>query len=187
LIYYFKYGWYLLKHKTFVMIECFKRGLIWRGIKHDLSKINPKEFFPYTKMFFSKNKPTNRDKTGYYSPNNTKDISFLKAWNRHWRKNDHHWQHFCNIRDKDEICTCNTKTTESMEVCQKCNKYLSNILTIEMPINSIKEMICDWEGARRAQKGKVNIKEWFNINNKKMYLHNNTRKNIENILNKWYS
>ena len=44
---FFRYLSYVIRHRWFVMIECFKRGLIWRGLTHDLSKFHPSEFFPY--------------------------------------------------------------------------------------------------------------------------------------------
>jgi len=39
---YLKYLKYLLRHKWFVMLECFKEGLFWLGLTHDLSKFSPK-------------------------------------------------------------------------------------------------------------------------------------------------
>jgi hypothetical protein len=40
-----KYLNYLLRHKWYVGIECFKKGLIWRGLVHDLSKFLQANFF----------------------------------------------------------------------------------------------------------------------------------------------
>ena len=34
----------ITKHRTLVMIHCFKVGLYWRGLTHDLSKYSPTEF-----------------------------------------------------------------------------------------------------------------------------------------------
>jgi len=52
---YLKYLKYILKHKWYVMIECFKNGLIWRGLMHDLSKFLPSEFIPYANFFYGNN------------------------------------------------------------------------------------------------------------------------------------
>ena len=42
---------YLMEHKWFVLLECWKRGLIWRGLIHDLSKLRPSEVFGYASYF----------------------------------------------------------------------------------------------------------------------------------------
>ena len=41
---YLKYLSYVLRHKWFVMLACFKVKLFWQGITHDLSKFLPDEF-----------------------------------------------------------------------------------------------------------------------------------------------
>jgi hypothetical protein len=46
---YFKY---ILKHKYYCFIECWKLGIPWRGIVHDLSKFRPCEWFPYVEYFY---------------------------------------------------------------------------------------------------------------------------------------
>ena len=56
---FFKHLFKIFKHKYFVCKYCFKTGLYWRGIVHDLSKFHPKEFFespqnPRLKEFLSK-------------------------------------------------------------------------------------------------------------------------------------
>lgn len=58
MIKYLKYLRYLLRHKWYVGIECFKRGLYWRGIIHDMSKFRPAEFIPYTNFFYGKGRGT---------------------------------------------------------------------------------------------------------------------------------
>lgn len=47
----FRYLKYILRHKYFVMVECFKRDLYWQGITHDLSKFSLQEFVPYMNSF----------------------------------------------------------------------------------------------------------------------------------------
>ena len=45
---------YLVKHKLYVFKECYKMGIIWRGIVHDFSKLYPSEFIAYAKYFYGK-------------------------------------------------------------------------------------------------------------------------------------
>ena len=83
---YIKYLKYVLKHKWYVMLECFKNKLFIKGITHDISKFLPSEFIPYARYFY-----------GYP---NTNDIPFEVendfdvAWLKHIHRNKHHWQHW---------------------------------------------------------------------------------------------
>jgi hypothetical protein len=79
-----KYLSYVLRHKLYVSIECFKAGLIWRGVVHDVSKFRPSEWTPYVQSFYGgwayKDRPEWVKK------------QFDLAWLRHQHRNDHHWQ-----------------------------------------------------------------------------------------------
>ena len=91
---YLKYLNYLLRHKWYVGIECWKRGLYLYAFTHDLSKFSLDELVPYTNYFYGKgNKITRgRNKTGYYKPTDTGDKAFDFAWLLHQKRNKHHWQ-----------------------------------------------------------------------------------------------
>ena len=158
---YLKYLWYMIKHRWFVMIECFKVGLIWRGLVHDLDKFRPDEFFPYARYFAKKV----RDKNGYYKPTNTGDLDFDYAWFLHVKRNDHHWQWWIMPDDAEG----------------------SIIFSMSYP--AIAEMICDWVGAGKAQghfspKADVYAKtrKWYGINKDKMQLEPVTRSIIEDTI-----
>jgi hypothetical protein len=84
---YWKYLKYVLRHKWFVFIECAKRGIIWRGITHDLSKFYPDEFIPYARYFYG-NCPESFQ------------TDFDKAWLKHIHRNPHHWQYWI-LREDD--------------------------------------------------------------------------------------
>jgi len=60
----FKYAWYIIRHKWFVFLECGKRGLVWRGITHDLSKLRPSEWAPYADYFYGPELPSIKDTHG---------------------------------------------------------------------------------------------------------------------------
>ena len=161
-IYYFKY---IIIHKFYVMIECFKEGLYYRGLVHDLSKFLPSEFITYANYFYGNIKKS-RDSTGYYDPANTGDKKFEKAWFLHQKRNKHHWQYWVFPLDKNGI----------------------KIIPIEEPY--LTEMICDWIGAGKAQ-GNFPLKEdkysevrkWYIKNGKKMQISKATRDEIEKRIN----
>lgn len=71
-----KYLRYVLRHKWFVGIECFKVGLYWRGLTHDWHKFLPSEWAPYVHYFYGE-----RD-----------EEAFDFAWLQHQKRADHHWQ-----------------------------------------------------------------------------------------------
>ena len=149
-----KYLKYVIRHKWFVLLECCKIGMPWRGLIHDMSKFLPSEFFPYA--FHNWN--NERDETGYYKPTDTGDSKFDFAWLLHQKRNRHHWQWWILPEDN------------------------GGVKILMMPIKYIKEMLCDWEGAHRAQKTKGNVKEWYIKNGNKMQLHPETRSWIDGIL-----
>ena len=84
-----KYLKYLIKHKYYVTVECFKRGLYWRGITHDLSKFLPDEFIPYMNFFYGKSKEFAQNQ-------------FYFAWLKHQKRNPHHWQWWILKEDSGE-------------------------------------------------------------------------------------
>lgn len=157
---YHKYLWYVLRHKYYVMTECFKEGLYWQGITHDLSKFLPSEFIPYAQHFHGpgKNITAGRSKTGYYKPTDTGDPQFDEAWFLHQKRNAHHWQHWC------------------------CPEAGEEAVPFPMPIKYLREMICDWKGAGRAQGNQTSTKEWYLANCRKMVLHPETRGRLEQLL-----
>ena len=165
---YFRYGWYLFKHKYFVMLECWKHGLIWRGITHDLSKLRPSEFLPYARFFYGEGKGTRdtlRDESGYYKPYETGCISFDKAWLKHCRRNAHHFQYWALSRDGDDVD--------------------KSVVAIEFDKKDVMEMVCDWYGASKAQKATKGVDFWYEKNKDKLILNKRTRRVVEYLLKKW--
>jgi hypothetical protein len=164
---YIKYLRYVLRHKWYVMLECFRQGLYWRGIMHDMSKFRPDEFIPYANHFYGEGKDITegRDSTGYYKPTNTGDYAFDFAWLLHQKRNRHHWQWWILPEDK------------------------GGVIVLPIGDDSLLEMICDWVGAGQAQ-GHFSPKNdhylatraWYNTNGYKMQLHPHTRKQIEEII-----
>lgn len=164
---YIKYLKYIIKHKWFVMIECFKVGLIWQGIIHDVSKLLLSEFIPYANYFYGDKHDISRgrDENGYYKPTDTGDDAFDFAWLLHQKRNRHHWQWWILPEDEGGV----------------------KILEINYPYNM--EMICDWLGAAKAQ-GKIPpkddkyfyTKKWYETHKNKMQLHPNTREFIEKTI-----
>lgn len=86
--------------------------------------------------------------------------AFDYAWNRHQKVNPHHWQYWVLINDED------------------------GIKALDMPMEYIIEMICDWWAFSWVKDDLEEIFSWYKKNKKKMMLSDNTRFMVEDILDK---
>lgn len=76
----------VMRHKTAVARECFKVGLYWQGITHDLSKFSPVEFINSVRYY----------QYGKQSPNNgeRRVKGYSESWIHHKGHNRHHYEHW---------------------------------------------------------------------------------------------
>ena len=87
----FKHFVLITKHKGYVFKNCWKAGLIWRGIKHDLSKYSPTEFIESVKYFTGDKSPIDNCKA---------HKGYSKAWMHHKGRNTHHYEYYVDNFDK---------------------------------------------------------------------------------------
>ena len=82
----------VIRHKNKVMIHCFKCGLVWRGLAHDMSKFTPTEFFESAKYY-----------QGSYSPIVAcrRDKGMSQAWLHHKGRNRHHIEYWLDPECKE--------------------------------------------------------------------------------------
>jgi len=141
---------YVLRHKYYVWRGCrIVGGLsLWRAIVHDWDKFLPDEWLPYVATF--------------YAPDGSKQYvespAFAAAWNRHQKRNRHHWQYWLLTWDRGE--------------------------TVALPIAEVdvREMLADWIGAGWAITGNPNPRSWYEKNREKIKLHPDTRRVLELML-----
>lgn len=78
------------KHRATVRKLCFKCGLYWQGLTHDLSKYSPIEFWNGVRFYTGKASPHvgEREKYGY-----------SKAWLNHKAKNKHHAEYWVDTHN----------------------------------------------------------------------------------------
>jgi len=159
---YHRYLWYVLRHKWYVALECWKEGLYWAALVHDWSKFLPDEFIPYARHFHGpqakENLSAEKGKSGYKKPVKTNDSSFDQAWLRHTRRNPHHPEYWVMGRVGEEATP------------------------FPMPEKYVREMVCDWRGAGRAQNNPVPTHEWYLSNLDRLLLHPQTQALIEDTL-----
>lgn len=83
----------ILKHKYWVFYYCRKtgvKGLTWRGLKHDMSKFSPTEFWESVRYYQGTSSPIDACK---------KDKGISMAWMHHKGRNTHHYEYWMDNFD----------------------------------------------------------------------------------------
>ena len=85
---FFKHLHTINRHRFLVCKYCFKVGIGWQGLTHDLSKYSISEFWPSVKHF-----------QGYRSPNEAEreHYGYSKAWLHHKGRNKHHFEYWSDF------------------------------------------------------------------------------------------
>ena len=80
----------ICKHKYYVGKYCFKMGMYWQGITHDLSKFSPIEFFESVEYYQGDRSPIDK----------CKEVNGCsKAWQHHKGRNPHHYEYWVDNLD----------------------------------------------------------------------------------------
>ena len=77
-------------HKFWVAYYCFKAGLYWQGITHDLSKFSWVEFWESVKYYQGIKSPIDACK---------EDKGYSLAWQHHKGRNPHHYEYWTDRYD----------------------------------------------------------------------------------------
>lgn len=72
-------------HKGLVLRYCFRVGLYWQGLTHDLSKYSPVEFLVGARYFQGDQSPNNLER---------KARGYSSAWLHHKGRNKHHLEYW---------------------------------------------------------------------------------------------
>ena len=73
----------ITKHRNEVVRLCFKAGIGFQGLFHDLSKYSPTEFIPGAKYYLGDQSPNNGERN---------DKGYSLAWMHHKGRNKHHFE-----------------------------------------------------------------------------------------------
>lgn len=92
-------------HRHLVMAGCFRVGLVWQGLTHDLSKYSPTEFLVGAKYYQGTRSPNaaEREIKGY-----------SEAWIHHKGRNRHHYEYWTDM----------SRETRQYEAVPMPRKYL---------------------------------------------------------------
>lgn len=78
----------ITRHHFLVQDGCFRVGLYWQGLTHDLSKLSPTEFWRGAKYYQGTRSPNaaEREEKGY-----------SEAWMHHKGRNKHHYEYWTDL------------------------------------------------------------------------------------------
>ena len=75
-------------HRLLVMAGCFRVGLYWQGLTHDLSKYTPTEFLIGARYYQGSRSPNAAER---------EDKGFSEAWMNHKGRNRHHYEYWTDM------------------------------------------------------------------------------------------
>ena len=78
----------ITKHRHKVIVHCFRAGIGWQGLFHDLSKYSPTEFIPGVKYYQGTRSPNEREREVF---------GYSAAWMHHKGRNRHHFEYWNDI------------------------------------------------------------------------------------------
>lgn len=144
-----KYLAYVMRHKYYLVDGWSYIGgfSVWRALKHDWSKFSLSEWTPYVEKFFG-------------SGESKSDEQFERAWLHHFHLNDHHPQHYINL---------------------KTSSGITQPVVLNMPSECVHEMVADWYAAGMAQ-GKPDVVSWYKVAGHNIPLGDATRIKAESLL-----
>ena len=143
-------------HKYLVCKSCFKVGLYWQGLTHDLSKYSPTEFKVGLKYY-----------QGTRSPNNAEreDIGYSSAWLHHKGRNKHHYEYWIDYSARVE---------GGMLPVPMPKKYIAEMIMDRIAACKV------YNGANYTDSSPI---EYYNLGRDPAPMHKETRKWLEFFLN----
>lgn len=78
----------ITRHRHLVRKHCFKIGLYWQGLTHDLSKYSPEEFWTGVRYYQGTRSPNAAEREA---------IGYSGAWLHHKGRNKHHYEYWVDI------------------------------------------------------------------------------------------
>lgn len=143
-------------HRKLVRKGCFKVGLYYQGLTHDLSKYSLSEFLVGAKYYQGDRSPNNAER---------EDKGYSKSWLHHKGRNKHHFEYWTDYGAVDGS---------------------ARIVPVPMPDKYIVEMVMDRIAASKIYKGKdYNNRcplEYLNHGKSEKVIHKDTLNKLEYIL-----
>ncbi len=84
----FKHFNTITKHRHKVIVHCFKAGIGFQGLFHDLSKYSLAEFIPGAKYYLGTKSPNEKERELF---------GYSLAWMHHKGRNKHHFEYWVDL------------------------------------------------------------------------------------------
>ncbi len=75
----------ITRHRHAVIRHCRKAGIFWQGLRHDLSKYSPTEFWQGVKYYQGTRSPNEQER---------QETGYSLAWMHHKGRNRHHFEYW---------------------------------------------------------------------------------------------
>lgn len=98
----------ITRHRHMVIRHCWKAGIFWQGLRHDLSKYSPTEFFQGVRYYQGNRSPNEAER---------EDLGYSLAWMHHKGRNRHHFEYWCDYNP----------VTKQVEPVQMPMRYLAEM------------------------------------------------------------
>ncbi len=141
-------------HRWLVRQGCFKVGLYWRGLVHDLSKYSPTEFLVGARYF-----------QGVRSPNaaEREDKGYSEAWMHHKGRNRHHYEYWTDM----------SRETRNYEPVPMPRKYFAEMIMDRIAACKV------YQGDHYTSASAL---EYFMKSRERVLMHPQTRQELEFVL-----
>jgi hypothetical protein len=84
----------ITRHRHKVMAHCFRAGIGWQGLFHDLSKYGPTEFFTGARYYQGNRSPNERERELF---------GYSAAWLHHKGRNRHHFEYWNDLNPSTKM------------------------------------------------------------------------------------
>lgn len=146
----------ITKHRHMVIYHCFKAGIGFQGLFHDLSKYSLTEFIPGAIYFQGTRSPNEGER---------ETIGFSKAWMHHKGRNKHHFEYWT---DYDH----NTKKMQGMPMP---DKYIKEMFCDRVAASKI------YQGSNYSDDSSLKYFEWGR-DRRATLIHEDTSRKLEFLL-----
>ena len=144
----------ITRHRHKVIYHCFKFGILWQGLRHDLSKYSPTEFIPGARFHLGDRSPTEAERREY---------GYSRAWMHHKGRNKHHFEYWTDYNIE----------THKMEAVEMPLKYVKEMFCDRVAAGKI------YLGDKYTDHNPI---DYFEKGNAKNMMHPKTAKLLEGWL-----
>lgn len=141
-------------HRILVMRGCFRVGLYWQGLTHDLSKYSPTEFLVGARYYQGNRSPNTAER---------EDKGYSTSWMHHKGRNKHHYEYWTDLNPE-------TRQYESVPMPRK---YFAEMIMDRIAASKV------YRGNQYTDGDSL---DYLNRSTEKKLLHPETRRQLELVL-----